>query len=230
MKLGLLESQSRMPRQSLNSQRVPAELGLLGGPMKSPPRKRWNVRCEPKKLSGLRRSERGACFHPVCFGSFDVREISMRWFDSLHASGRCRHLWYFFSRWSFVACVFYFSTWKQTNKEKQIYRERNEYMDPKTNTLIQEKKFVFNYTYHDSTNPWCVQNVVLLFFCVVFPICISPCVSLLSLSFVFVFSYFGSDSFVYWCIYLFSIHLCVCFAKKRRDGVSDKLSFSKNVS
>ena len=29
-RLGLLDSQSRVPRQSLNSQRVPEELGLLG--------------------------------------------------------------------------------------------------------------------------------------------------------------------------------------------------------
>ena len=30
MKLGLLESKSRVPRQSWNSQRVPMKLGLLG--------------------------------------------------------------------------------------------------------------------------------------------------------------------------------------------------------
>ena len=29
--------------------------------MKTHPRKRWNVRCEPKKISGLRRTEGGAC-------------------------------------------------------------------------------------------------------------------------------------------------------------------------
>ena len=48
--------------------------------MKTHLRKRWNVRCEPKMFSGLRRPEGGACFLTGGKGGIELPVVKVKGF------------------------------------------------------------------------------------------------------------------------------------------------------